>query len=188
MAINKRKNKKKKSYVLEWIILITIVIIILIIDLFFLLNYFNIQSEKEISKPKENLPEIIKNITLDKNVIENEIFKLINNEREKQRKRTLLENEQLQKQAKEYSFKMLQENFFSHSKFPKGQNIGQIKINTNTEECGTVFTNEEIANCIIKSWKEHLGYYPNMISSEYVRVGVGVSCDQSLCKVTTYFN
>jgi uncharacterized protein YkwD len=54
-----------------------------------------------------------------------------------------------------------------------GENISQIPTGS-VVGCGSVRTDEDIANCAVQGWKESPGHYANMINTQYSEIGVGV--------------
>ena len=120
-------------------------------------------------------------------LIERRVFELVNEEREKFGVHKLILDSTLNKLAKEHSTKMLEEGFLEHSKGDIGENIVEVPIWYDVDGCGLVITNNQIAKCIMGSWKESFLHYSNMIDSGYMITGIGVSCNILECKGTQNF-
>ena len=78
-------------------------------------------------------------------------------------------------------------NYLEHTNCNVGENIVEIPVWYWTGGCGLTITNNQIAQCMVKSWSESPGHYTNMIDSSYSITGVGVSCDIFECKGTQNF-
>ena len=190
--VNKNKKKERKNSRL--IGLIAIIVVIIVLDIIFFVTYFSIKKDGTASKVVDDRNLSVGNdslkVEINESLIEAKILELVNEERAKKgiSRRVLVINNKLYSLAKSHSNKMIEENFFRETLFPKGQNIAQLQINSNLEKCGPIFDEDEIANCVVEKWKNNTIYNENMITSQYFRTGIGVSCNESVCKVTQLFN
>jgi len=130
----------------------------------------------------------------DVGVIEQEILRLVNEERARNGARALTSQSYLNTYARKWSDKMISENMFEHSKltFPyssiAGENIGETPIHYNVVGCGSTYSNNAMAECFVNGWIGSPGHHENMISRSFSMTGVGVSCDSSKCRATQVFS
>ena len=130
----------------------------------------------------------------DVGVIEQEILRLVNEERQRNGARALVGNANLNNYARSWSDKMISGGFFEHSNlnFPyssiAGENIGETPIHYNVVGCGSTYTNNAMAECFVSGWIGSPGHHENMISKSFSMTGVGVSCDSSKCRATQVFS
>ena len=130
----------------------------------------------------------------DVGVIEQEILRLVNEERARNGARALVGKTNLNTYARSWSDKMIAENFFEHSKlnFPyssiAGENIGETPIHYNVVGCGSTYSNNAMAECFVSGWIGSPGHHENMISKSFSMTGIGVSCDSSKCRATQVFS
>jgi uncharacterized protein YkwD len=123
----------------------------------------------------------------DESAIEAKIFDEVNDIRIHQGTHNLTRNSNLDTLAKNHSIKMKELNYLEHTNYNVGENIVEIPVWYWTGGCGLTITNNQIAQCMVKSWSESPGHYTNMIDSSYSITGVGVSCDIFECKGTQNF-
>ena len=142
-------------------------------------------NENETQKVEQQSKEIIP-IKKDQ-IIENKIFNLVNKERARYGVQPLIFNDKLNELAQRHSDKMMNENFFEHSNDNVGENIVDIPLHYWVEGCGVVYTNNQIAKCMVKGWIESKGHHENMISLDYSLTGIGVTCELLGCKGTQNF-
>src|SRR3989304_1041367 len=170
--------------ILKWL-----VVIILIINYSQILGLLNNLD----GKPKGVLSKVTFVPIRNETEIEMKIYELTNSERIKVGKHSLIYNPELSRLAKGWSEKMINENFFEHSNYNIGENIGEVPISVIplfiiTEGCIITLTNNQIASCHVNSWVGSLGHYQNMIDSSYSQIGVGISCDLMTCRATQMFS
>lgn len=118
----------------------------------------------------------------DETKIQNRIFELVNEEREKVGISALVYDASLSKVAKEHSDRMIEEHFLGHRDIGIGENVFECPVWYWTSGCGLTITNNQIAECMVEGWKKSPGHYSNMISFQYTRTGIGVSCNLFECK------
>lgn len=68
-----------------------------------------------------------------------------------------------------------------------GENIVMIPLGRDVVGCGTVWDEEDMANCMVKSWMNSPGHRDNILTSHYERTGIGVVCTGYLCYGTQNF-
>ena len=119
--------------------------------------------------------------------IENQIFVLINKERERNGRHHLVRNTYLDNLAKSHSGRMIEENFFEHSNFNLGENIALTPIHSSVVGCGSTYSSTSQANCFVSGWISSPGHHANMLMYQYVSTGIGVSCSSTECKATQVF-
>ena len=124
---------------------------------------------------------------MNKKRIEQRIFELVNEERQRVGVSKLKANNRLDNLAKQHSEKMMDENFFEHSNDNVGENIGEIPIHYLVEGCGATYSNNQIAECMVRGWIGSSGHYQNMIDVSYSITGIGVSCNMFMCRGTQNF-
>lgn len=130
----------------------------------------------------------------DYDFIENRIFELVNEERNRQGASALRSNVNLNSYARSWSEKMISENFFEHSNLNfayysiAGENIAETPIHYNVVGCGSTYSNEAMAQCFVTGWIESPGHHKNMISRSFSMTGVGIACDSSKCRATQVFS
>ena len=76
----------------------------------------------------EKVKDTVTRDEVDYSIIENEIFKLINEERARNGARSLISNSNLNELSREHSEEMITQNFFEHSNLNVGENIGEVPI------------------------------------------------------------
>jgi len=81
----------------------------------------------------------------------------------------------------------MERNIFQHSQNGLAENIIETPIHYWVQGCGVVITNNQVAKCMFKGWKNSFGHYSNMISPFYYASAIGISCDFMLCKGTQHF-
>lgn len=163
---------------------VTIFIVAIVLIGFYFYNggYF-----EGVSFPITNNSDINIDMQRDYGVIEEEIYRLVNEERSKKGRSPLRQTDYLNNLARGWSEKMIDEGFFEHSNYNVGENIAEVPIHYWVEGCGMTFTNKAIAECFVKSWIESSGHYRNMVDYSYYSTGVGVSCDAITCRATQVF-
>lgn len=129
----------------------------------------------------------------DVSLIEAEILSLVNEERQKYKVKPLVSRSNFNKYAREWSDKMISEDFYEHSdlsfaySYAAGENIGETPIHYDVIGCGQTYTNNAIARCFVTGWINSPGHHENMISNSFSMTGIGVSCDLSKCRATQVF-
>lgn len=120
-------------------------------------------------------------------IIENEIHRLVNEERLNQGVHNLQQNNVLNNWSRKHSEKMINESFFEHSNYNVGENIGEVPIHYSVVGCGSTYSDKAIAECFVTGWIGSPGHYANMIDPSYRLTGIGVSCGSSRCRATQMF-
>jgi uncharacterized protein YkwD len=126
--------------------------------------------------------------------VENEIFRLVNEERQSKGLRALSSKDSLNTFARSWSEKMILSNFFEHSNldfyFPNiaAENIGETPKHYNVVGCGATYNEIKMARCFVDGWIGSPGHYENMMDKRFFWTGVGVDCDSSLCRATQVFS
>jgi len=121
-------------------------------------------------------------------IVEARIFSLVNEERGNYGARSLNPDNNLNNLARKWSEKMINENFFEHSHYNVGENIGEVPLHYNVVGCGSTYSNDDLAECFVKGWIESSGHHQNMIDKSYSITGIGVACDNSKCRATQMFS
>lgn len=127
-------------------------------------------------------------------VIEQEILRLVNEERARNGARALVEETNLNTYARSWSDKMISGGFFEHSNLNflyssiAGENIGETPIHYNVVGCGSTYSNDAMAECFVSGWISSPGHHENMVSKSFSMTGIGVSCDSSKCRATQVFS
>lgn len=177
-------DNNKKAWICIIVFFIVAFTLITIID----------KNKQRVEKISEEVKVKVKdffNLTKDLNEteMEMELFKLTNQERIDKQRNPLMWYEELYQLSKAHSNSMIDNDFFEHSfKGNVGENIVQIPLHSQVEGCGTVYTNEEIVNCMFLSWKRSTtGHYENMIDKQYIQTSIGVVCNSYVCKGTQNF-
>lgn len=67
-----------------------------------------------------------------------------------------------------------------------GENISMVPTG-NVIGCGSVYTEEEIADCAAEGWRDSPGHYANIIDREYTETGMGVGVSGSTYYLTQTF-
>jgi len=181
-------RKKDNSWVI-FLIIIGVIVLILYNNTDFKTEFnTNVESfTKHMQSKKLELSSIVNDLERDETVIEDIVFRLVNEERAKVGKNLLKRSGKLDNLAKEHSIRMIQESFFEHS---TGNNVGENIIHTpigDVEGCGLTLTNNAIAECMVDGWIDSPGHYANMIHRQYRKTGVGVYCGALECKGTQNF-
>lgn len=141
----------------------------------------------------DSVSDTFSNNDRDVGAIEQEIFVLVNEERQRNGARTLSTKSNLDSFARSWSDKMISQGFFEHSNlnfvFPStaGENIGETPIHYNVVGCGSTYSNDDMAKCFVDGWITSPGHHVNMISKSFSITGIGVSCDSSKCRATQVF-
>jgi len=133
------------------------------------------------------IPTSIK-ATIDKSKVESRIYELVNSERNRNGVSSLILNNYLSELAKEHSQRMIDEDFFEHSNYNLGENIGEVPIYADVIWCGYTYTEDSIAECFVSGWISSSGHHMNMIDWSYFSTGIGVACDNSKCRATEVFS
>lgn len=178
--------------------------VLFVILLIFLIIYISVPSEKSYvtetfnqwfagasslaEKSFEEIDNVVSVPERDYNIVEGRILELVNQERARNGAPSLKLNSQLNDWARKWSEKMISENFFEHSEYNVGENIGEVPIHYNVEGCGSTYSNEDLAKCFVIGWIESPGHHANMIDRAYHITGIGVACDSSKCRATQMFN
>src|SRR3989344_7928252 len=76
----------------------------------------------------EKVKDTVTRDEVDYSIIENEIFKLINEERARNGARSLISNSNLNELSRKHSEELITQNFFEHSNLNVGENIGEVPI------------------------------------------------------------
>lgn len=124
----------------------------------------------------------------DYELMENKILQLVNEERARNNVRPLTLSYNLDELARKWSEKMIAEDFFKHSSYNVGENIMEVPIHSDVVGCGSTYTNEDMAECIVIGWIESAGHHQNMIDRSYSTTGIGIACDSSKCRATQMFS
>ncbi len=139
---------------------------------------------------------------IDERIIENEIFRLINKARREKGIEQLKRSSVLDKLAREYSDRMGNEDFFSHTD-PQGKSL-QDRLNdkrifafTSSEDLYYGIAVDDLAEEVVSSWIESPSHRIPILDTDvpiiWDNIGIGVSCfdnyDQGYpaCYVTTEF-
>ncbi|RME31597.1 CAP domain-containing protein [Candidatus Woesearchaeota archaeon] len=142
----------------------------------------------------------------DETVIEGEVARLVNEERDRHALNPLVFDSVLGHVAETYSKRMLTYQFFWHNRqltedeafrrqpidsvierygFYIAENIVETPVGFSSI-CGLTLTNRQIAKCMVELWRESKPHYTTMLGT-YSATGVGVACDLFECKGTQYF-
>ncbi len=120
--------------------------------------------------------------------IESRILVLVNEERARNGAHALRTNNNLDNLAQKHSDRMISEDFFEHSHYNVGENIGEVPLHYNVLGCGSTYSNDDMAECMVTGWIESPGHHMNMIDRSYGSTGIGVACDSSKCRGTQMFS
>jgi uncharacterized protein YkwD len=115
------------------------------------------------------------------------IIVLINDERQEFDLSTLSEDSLLTSLAREHSISMVENNFFSHDRYPgerpfsygqpygtiRGENIA--KIPTRQYIPGPYLSLQEICEWAVSEWMDSPGHKANILESRFTKTGVGVT-------------
>jgi uncharacterized protein YkwD len=115
------------------------------------------------------------------------IIMLINDERQQYGLSTLSEDSLLTSLAREHSISMVENNFFSHERYPgerplnynqspgtiRGENLA--KIPTRQYIPGPYLSLQEVCEWAVSGWMDSPGHRANILESRYTKTGVGVS-------------
>lgn len=160
-------------------------------EIFNLSNFSDLESSKDSNSEKTGFLEGISRNT---ELIEERILILVNEERQNYGARNLISKTNLNNFAKDWSDKMMAENFFEHSNLNfaysslAGENIGETPIHYSVIGCGQTYSNNAIAECFVRGWINSPGHHKNMINKQFYNTGIGVSCDLFECKATQVFS
>lgn len=143
---------------------------------------FNYGEDKKIT-----IPTSIK-ATMDVSKIESKILELVNNERLNNGARALTSTSYLSDLARKHSQRMINEDFFEHSNYNLGENIGEVPIWADVIGCGSTYSDDNVAECFVSGWISSPGHHANMIDRSYFSTGIGVACDNSKCRATEVFS
>ncbi|MFH1376578.1 MAG: CAP domain-containing protein [Candidatus Woesearchaeota archaeon] len=136
----------------------------------------------------DNIEKIEKSVENDEINIEENILKLVNEERGRNGVGSLRFDSSLNNMAKTHSERMLEEGFFEHSNYNVGENIFMTPKHYWVEGCGVVYTDNQVASCVVSGWIDSPGHHTNMIDASYSITGIGVACDLFECKATQTFS
>lgn len=151
-------------------ILGTLAVVLIIIFFADIMAFFNHKDVQDIDK------------------IEARIFELVNMERSRYGANPLQETDRLNEWARDWSNKMIEEDFFEHSsEYNVGENIAEVPKHYHVLECDETYSNEGIARCFVTAWINSPGHHANMIDKGYRTTGIGVACDESKCRATQMF-
>jgi len=149
---------------------------------------------QKITQSLEQVKEYVSSINISKEDfrdevdIEKTIFNLVNEERASKGIHELIWSDKLYSLSKSHSKSMIEEGFFKHSGDNVGENIVQTPLHYSVQGCGIVYIDNQIANCMFKTWKSStMGHYENMVSRMYSYTSVGVACNLFECKGTQNF-
>ncbi len=143
---------------------------------------FNYGEDKKIT-----VPTSIK-ATMDVSKMESKILVLVNNERANNGARTLISTSYMSDLARKHSQRMINEDFFEHSTYNLGENIGEVPIWVDVIGCGSTYSDDSVAECFVSGWISSPGHHTNMIDKSYFSTGIGVACDNSKCRATEVFS
>jgi len=68
-----------------------------------------------------------------------------------------------------------------------GENISKVPVASNVIGCGSVYSEEDIAECAFDGWVNSPGHYSNMVNTEYRNLGVGVAIVSGTAYLTQDF-
>ncbi len=129
----------------------------------------NIPSNAEVSDPSD-----IRNL-------ENEVIRLVNVERVKNGRSSLVENTEVSKVARIKSQDFINNNYFSHNSPTYGtpfEMLNSFGI-TFTSAAENIASGHKSAAEVMKSWLNSPGHKENILNSKYNQIGVGVAKDKN---------
>jgi uncharacterized protein YkwD len=119
--------------------------------------------------------------------VEELIIVLVNDERQRFDRTTLSEDALLTSLAREHSISMVENNFFSHERYPGERSLGYntspgtmrgenlAKIPTRQYIPGPYLSLQEVCEWAVSGWMDSPGHKDNILKPSYNKTGVGVS-------------
>tara|TARA_Y100000310_G_C20517758_1_gene732073 strand:- start:399 stop:932 length:534 start_codon:yes stop_codon:yes gene_type:complete len=141
----------------------------------------------------ETIEEIFEPEPINIDLIESEVFRLVNQERSRNGVSALTSRDNFDSFSRSWSEKMINENFYEHSNLEfsfnsyAGENIALTPIHSSVIGCGSTYDEKNMASCIVDGWISSPGHHENMINPQFSFTGIGVACDGSECKSTQVF-
>jgi len=155
----------------------------------------SIRPTERVAPPTVSLP----GVSYTETEVEELIIVLVNEERQKLGLSTLSQDTLLTSLAREHSTSMVENNFFSHDRYPgqrsfdhnqppgtiRGENLS--KTPTRRLIPGPYLSLQEACEWAVSGWMDSPGHRDNMLEPKFSRTGVGVSLSDGYLYITQMF-